>query len=142
MPDLKTQRETMERRLSYGVDYFQTQICFDPKQLEAFKASISDEIAAKTLLGITPLKTFKQAEFMQKNIWGVEVPEQLMNELKNNFDESDPKNEKNLQIQREIGLKNAKEITSMVKDMGFKGIHLMAIGQETVLAEILEHIMP
>lgn len=142
MPDLKTQRETMERRLSYGVEYFQTQICFDPKQLESFRNTISDDIARKTLLGITPIKTFRQASFMHENIWGVEVPDSLMNELKSHYYENDPKNENALRTQREIGLKNAKEITNLVKDMGFKGIHLMAIGQEAALDEILDNIMP
>ena len=134
MPDLQVQKETMLRRQGLGVEYFQTQICFLPEQIKKFREVIGEDLAKMTLLGITPIKTFKQAEFMNKNIWGVEVPESLLEKLQASSDSPDE--------QRAIGLENAKELTKLVKSLGFKGIHLMAIGQESSLSEILTTIMP
>lgn len=142
LEDLTAQKETMLRRLSLGVDFFQTQICFDLDQLKRFRDVIGQDLAAKTLLGITPIKSLKQAEFMNKNIWGVSVPEYISTDL-----EAVVKNEKlseaeSIEMQREIGLKYSQEICLHVKNLGFKGIHLMAIGQEAHLSEILQRIMP
>ncbi|MCH2227795.1 MAG: methylenetetrahydrofolate reductase [Candidatus Caenarcaniphilales bacterium] len=142
MPDLETQKETMLRRVGLGTEFFQTQICFDNTQLKNFRDSINDDLAAKTLLGITPIKTLKQANFMNKNIWGVDVPPELLASLENAIEGLDPSSEEAMKRQKQVGLENASEITKLVKEMGFKGIHLMAIGQETVLAEILDYIVP
>ncbi len=141
VPDLVGQRETMLRRLDLGVEFFQTQICFDLSQLEIFKNAIGEKLASKTLLGITPIKSLKQAEFMHKNIWGVAVPDYIFSEL-TAITNLDPDSTESLEAQREIGLKFSQQICKRVQELGFKGIHLMAIGQEANLADILKRIMP
>lgn len=140
MPDLKTQRETMERRIGFGVEFFQTQICFKQNQLNKFVDSIGEDIAGKTLLGLTPLKSLKQAEFMNKNVWGVDVPESHLKAMQESFAGLDPDSNKAKQKQQECGLKLAKEFVDQVKTTPLKGIHLMAIGQETILGDIIKYI--
>jgi 5,10-methylenetetrahydrofolate reductase len=54
----------------------------------------------------------------------------------------DPDSSESIEAQREVGLKFSQKICNRVQELGFKGIHLMAIGQEANLAEILKRIMP
>lgn len=142
LENLLAQKETMLRRIDLGVDFFQTQICFDLDQLKRFREAIGGELASKTLLGITPIKSLKQAEFMHKNIWGVNVPDYISSELEKVAADQSISETESIDAQREIGLKYSKEICLEVKNLGFKGIHLMAIGQEAHLSEILKRIMP
>jgi 5,10-methylenetetrahydrofolate reductase len=139
--NLKQQKEKMLRRIDLGVEYYQTQICFDHQELMAFKESIGDELAAKTLVGLTPLKTLGQANFIDKNIWGVNVPESFLNELSECIDANkDSKDEANLKAQHEVGLKQAQVVVKQCKELGFKGVHVMAIGQESLLNPILTQL--
>ncbi len=140
IPDLKSQRETMDRRMALGVEFFQTQICFDLEQLDQFVESIGDDIAAKTLLGLTPLKSLKQAEFMNKNVWGVTVPESHMEAMKASFAGLDPESDEAKQKQQKCGLELAAELVQHLKQTPIKGVHLMAIGQEAILGDIINAI--
>jgi methylenetetrahydrofolate reductase (NADPH) len=128
--DLKAQRETMLRRMDLGVEFFQTQICFDIEQIERFVTSIGDELASRSLLGLTPLKSLKQAQFIDKNIFGVKVPEKLMQAM--NVEEG---------LQQAQGLALAKQLVKIIKDTPLKGIHLMAIGQEDNLDNVIKGIL-
>lgn len=131
LPDLKAQAETMQRRLDAGVEFFQTQICFEKEQIDKFVESIGEDLAKRTLLGITPLKTFKQANFMNKNIFGVKVPDSHLQAMeKANQDGNE----------QETGLKLAKELIAHIRKTPLKGIHVMAIGQEDVLDKVITAI--
>lgn len=129
MPDLAAQKETMLRRLDMGVEFFQTQICFEKEQIDKFVESIGEELASKTILGITPLKSLKQANFMNKNIWGVTVPDADIQAMETAGDK-----------ETERGLELAKQLVDHIKTTPLKGIHIMAIGQEDVLDQIIKTI--
>ncbi len=130
LPNLQSQKETMLRRLDLGVEFFQTQICFNITQIEQFVESIGDELASRTLLGVTPLKSLKQAQFIDKNIFGVKVPEELMRAM-----DIDPS------LQQAQGLTLARELVNGIKKTPLKGIHIMAIGQEDNLDNIIKGII-
>ena len=138
LPDLDRQAETMRRRESLGAEFFQTQICFEKEQIAKFIDSIGEEMAAKTLLGITPLKTIGQANFMNKNIWGVSVPESQIDVLREAIIGLDPKSAEAQQQQYEAGLALATELVEYIKTTPLKGVHLMAIGQENKLDTIID----
>jgi 5,10-methylenetetrahydrofolate reductase len=140
MPDLKTQTETMKRRYDNGVEFFQTQISFEKEQIDKFVESIGEELASKTLLGITPLKTIKQAEFMNKNIWGVTVPDEQIELMKKSLGNKDPQSEEGKALQQSQGLALSKELIDHIKSTTLKGIHIMAIGQESELDTIIKSI--
>lgn len=140
MPDLAAQKETMERRIGLGVEFFQTQICFDKAQLDKFIESIGDELAAKTLLGITPLKTLGQAEFMNKNVWGVDVPDSHMQAMTDALAGRDPKSDEAKADMQAKGFELAKELIDYIKTTPLKGIHIMAVGQESILDTVIDSI--
>jgi len=140
MPDLKAQTETMKRRFENGAEFFQTQICFEKEQIARFVESIGDELASKTLLGITPLKTIKQAEFMNKNIWGVTVPDSQIKIMQDALADKDPQSDEGKTRMQEQGLALTKELVDYIKTTPLKGIHIMAIGQESILDKIIKTI--
>lgn len=126
--DLKSQKDTMLRRKDLGVEFFQTQICFEKEQIFKFVDSIGEDLASKTLLGITPIKTIGQANFINKNIWGVKIPEEIIKRIEDSKEA------------RKEGLEICKELVDEIKKTPLKGIHLMAIGQENLLEEIINAI--
>ncbi len=128
--DLTSQAEKMKARIeNYGIEFFQTQIVYDIEQLKRFKDSlIKQEIYTPIFIGITPLKSVKMANFMNEKIYGVTVPKDLINRLENSKD------------QRQEGLEIASELFEEIKNLEFRGIHLMPIGQEKHCEEILKKI--
>lgn len=128
--NLVTQKDTMQRRFDLGVDFFQTQISFDIAQIEKFITSIGDDLASRTLVGITPIKNFKQANFMHKNIFGIEVPEKVLEDLSTLQDSEAQK----------YGLELASRLIDFVKTTKLKGVHIMAIGQESILDQIIKDL--
>lgn len=129
LPNLAAQKETMLRRLDLGVEFFQTQICFEKEQINKFVDSIGDELASKTILGITPLKSLGQANFMNKNIFGVTVPDADIAAMEAAGDDASKR-----------GLELAKDLVDHIKTTPLKGIHVMAIGQEDILDKIVSTI--
>ncbi len=127
MEDLKTQATKMKQRLETGVKFFQTQIVYDLEQLKRFLDSIQ-EIKVPVLIGITPLKSVKMANFMNEKIYGVTVPDNLIKRLAQ------------ADNQKEEGFKIAAELVAEVKALKGRGVHIMAIGQESFLPQIIQGI--
>jgi methylenetetrahydrofolate reductase (NADPH) len=140
VPNLKSQKETMLKRIDKGVDFFQTQICFEQEQIEKFIDSIGNELASKTLLGLTPLKNLKQAEFMNKNVWGVTVPDSHLEQMKKAIVNNDSDSEISKKQQQLVGLELASKLFDYIKTTPLKGVHLMAIGQEQDLDFIINNL--
>ncbi len=127
-PDLAKQEELIKDRFSFGAGFIQTQICYDVDQIKRFADSLG-EFAKKTIVGITPLKSLKMANFMNEKVFGVTVPEKIMKRIEGSKD------------QRQEGLNIAKEIIAQLKGTGIGGIHVMAVGQENVLPEIIQFLI-
>jgi methylenetetrahydrofolate reductase (NADPH) len=141
VPNLEAQKETMLRRMDSGVEFFQTQICFEKEQIDKFIDSIGTELASKTLIGLTPLKSFKQAEFMNKNVWGVSVPVSHLEKMEASISKTEPESELSLKNQQEMGMELACELFNYITQTPLKGVHLMAIGQENYLDIILNKLV-
>lgn len=126
-PDLLKQKQTLDERFQIGAAFIQTQICYETTQIKKFVDSLGD-LAKKTIIGITPLKSLKMANFMNEKVFGVSVSQEVMKRL-----------EAASNAQKE-GLNIAKEIVSEIKKIGVGGIHVMAVGQENLLPEIIRSL--
>lgn len=126
-PDLKKQKETLDQRFEIGASFIQTQICYEIDQIKRFLDSLGD-LARKTILGITPLKGIKMANFMNEKVFGVSVPQKTMERLEGSKD------------QRQEGLLIAKEIVDEIRNSSVGGIHVMAVGQENELPNIIQFL--
>lgn len=127
IPDLKKQYETIKERFENGASFIQTQISYDVEQIKRFIDSLG-EFSHQTILGITPLKGLKMAKFMDEKVFGVNVPQEIFKRLESSNNE------------QEEGLSISKEILDEVKKFGVRGIHIMAVGQESKLSEIVDFL--
>jgi len=80
------------------------------------------------LAGIMPPKSSKMLKFIKENkVPGIEVPDELIKRMDSAKDE------------KEEGINIAVEIIERVKEMsGIKGVHIMAIGWEYIVPEIIK----
>lgn len=123
--DLKAQATKMKLRAEAGVQFFQTQIVYEIDQLKRFMDSIVD-IKQPVLIGVTPLKGAKMARFMNEKVYGVSVPPAIIERL----EKTEHPHQEGIQI--------SLELIEQVKQLGGSGIHVMAVGQEKQLPEIIK----
>lgn len=116
----------MAKKIKAGTRFFQTQAVYDIHTMEKFK-EMSKYLNTKILVGIIPLKSAGMARFMNKNIPGINVPDDLIGRLK---DSNDPVKE---------GIKIAGELIVALRDKNLcDGVHIMAIGAEENIPLILD----
>lgn len=116
----------MKKKIKAGARFFQTQGVYDIETMRKFREATKD-LDAYVLAGIIPLKSAGMAKYMNKNVPGINVPDQLINRLKN----SDNK------VQE--GIKIAAELIIQLKEENLcDGIHIMAIGAEENVPKILD----
>jgi methylenetetrahydrofolate reductase (NADPH) len=127
LEDLKGQATKMQRRIEEGVNFFQTQIVYEEEQLKHFLDSI-ENIQVPILIGIAPLKSVKMAHFMNEKVFGVNVPNSTIERLERASDAT------------KEGIQIAFELINKVKELGGKGVHIMAINQEKLLPQILKEL--
>jgi methylenetetrahydrofolate reductase (NADPH) len=79
------------------------------------------------LIGITPLKNLKMAQYTHNEVPGVFIPEKLLKRMEAAKDGAE-----------EEGVQIALELIEAVRDkQGVNGIHLMAVGWEEIVPRIV-----
>ncbi|MFQ6016076.1 MAG: methylenetetrahydrofolate reductase [Anaerolineae bacterium] len=121
---LGPQLAKMEKKVEAGARFFQTQAVYEPGKFEAFMRQ-AEQFEVPILVGIIPLKSAGMARFMNRNVAGVNVPDDLIEEMENAED----------RVQKSTEI-SAGLITEM-KDM-CQGVHIMAIGWEKKVPAILD----
>ncbi|MEB3308772.1 MAG: methylenetetrahydrofolate reductase [Snowella sp.] len=114
-----------ERKVNAGAQFFQSQLITDFERLDKFMTQIAAGCNKPVLAGIFLLKSAKNAQFINKNVPGVHIPDEIINRL---AAASDPLQE---------GVKIAAEQVVMAKDL-CQGVHLMAIKTEELIPKILD----
>jgi methylenetetrahydrofolate reductase (NADPH) len=118
-------QKRFEKKLEAGAQFFQSQMITDFDKLDKFMnqiASISDK---PILAGIFLLKSAKNAQFINKYVPGVDIPETTIERL--------AKAEQPLQE----GIKIAAEQVKLAQTM-CQGVHLMAVKCEELIPKILD----
>jgi methylenetetrahydrofolate reductase (NADPH) len=127
-PKIQALRE--HKKVDAGAQFFQTNLIYDPDGLETWanelvKRGIKDKVYI--LAGITPLRSFKMTMYLHNNIPGVTIPEKYRARMEKAGDGAE-----------EEGIAITVELIKEIKSRGIvNGIHLMAIGWETILPRIL-----
>ncbi len=127
-PKFQALRE--HKKVNAGAQFFQTNLVFDPDRLdlwlnELVKRDILDKVYI--LIGITPLKNFKMAQYMNNEVPGVTIPEKLMKRMEA---AGEGASEEGVQIALEL-------IDAIKVKQGVSGIHLMAVGWEEIVPRIV-----
>jgi 5,10-methylenetetrahydrofolate reductase len=113
-------------KVNAGARFFQTQAFYDVDRFKAFMQSVRG-FPVKVLAGILLLRSAKMAEFMNANIPGVAVPQDLIDELRAAGDEK----------ALDVGVQIAVRMIKAVRD-SCDGVHIMAIKAVERLPEILQ----
>lgn len=128
----------LRQKVEAGAMYIQTQGIFD---LEVFKRFLDmvDSVGIKThiMAGIIPLKSAGMARYMNENVPGIAVPQDMIDRLAAAAAEGKEKGVKGLPTQ--LGIEMAAEMIAKIKDEHIcDGVHVMAIGAEKNVPVILE----
>lgn len=124
---LEPQIMKMEKKISAGAQFFQTQAVYDVAQFERF-IEMAKPLDTKILAGMVVLKSVGMARFMNANVAGVHVPESLIKELRKNRGKTKS---------GQTGIEIAARLIQDLKDM-CDGIHLMPLGWDDKVPAILD----
>jgi 5,10-methylenetetrahydrofolate reductase len=114
----------MEKKIDAGAEFFQTQAIYDIDQFKRF-LDAARHLKTRILSGIVLLKSAGMAKFMNKNVAGVFVPDNLIKEM----EETKDKSAKSIEIAARL-IKELKPISG--------GIHIMPIGWDKKVPLVLE----
>jgi len=124
---LEPQLIKFEKKIEAGAEFFQTQAIYDLDNFSKFM-QYAHKFPVKILAGIVLLSSARMAKFMTENVPGIFVPQNLIDELA-----GAPKGEvlaKGIEIAGRM-------IATLKKDALCHGVHIMAIGKEEVVPDIL-----
>jgi methylenetetrahydrofolate reductase (NADPH) len=116
-----------EKKVEAGAEFFQTQAIYDLENFKKFMA-YARKFKTRILAGIVLLSSARMARYMTENVPGIFVPPELIDEL------SKAPKEQMLAKGIEIA---GRTIAALKKDAICDGVHIMAIGKEEVVPDIL-----
>ncbi len=114
----------MEKKIACGAKFFQTQAVYDIDSFAKFMKEVA-RFNVPVLAGVIPLKSAGMARFMNKNVAGVFVPEELIDRMVKAEDRTT------------TGIEIAASLIKELKDI-CQGVHIMAIGWEKKVPAILD----
>jgi methylenetetrahydrofolate reductase (NADPH) len=131
--NMKFQALREQKKVNAGAQFFQTNVVLDADALddwlnEIAKRDILDKVYI--MIGITPLKNYKTAAYMNNKVPGVFVPENILKRMEN-AKEKGNEQEEGVQITLEL-------IEKIKTKQGVHGIHLMAVGWEEIVPRIVK----
>jgi len=127
-PEFQALRE--HKKVNAGAQFFQTNLVYDADGFEVWlnelaKRDILDKVFV--LVGVTPLKSLKMAQYMHHEVPGVVIPERLIKRLEAAGDG----------VQEEAITITLELIEAIKSKQGVHGIHLMAVGWEEIVPRIV-----
>jgi methylenetetrahydrofolate reductase (NADPH) len=114
----------MEKKIKAGAKFFQTQAVYEPDKFYKFMKRV-EQYHMPVMAGVIPLKSVGMARFMNKNVAGVFVPDPLIQKMAAATDKT------------QTGLQITADLIKQLKDV-CQGVHIMAIGWEKKVPQILD----
>ncbi len=121
----KSLKNRIRRKKEAGAKFLQTQMVMEKENLIEFCEKITNPLEIPVIAGVFLLKSYKNALFINKYVPGANIPENILNRLK---EAKDPLQE---------GIKIAAEQAHDYMNIA-NGIHLMAVKTEHLIPKILE----
>jgi methylenetetrahydrofolate reductase (NADPH) len=124
------------KKINAGAQFLQTNLVYDVDGLEIWlnaleKRNILDKVYI--LVGITPLKNLKMAQYMDKDVPGVTIPQALLKRMEA---AGDGAAEEGVTIALEL-IEKVQKLRLSRPGSGISGIHLMAVGWEEIVPRII-----
>lgn len=125
---IEPQMIKFEKKVEAGAEFIQTQAIYDLDNFKRFMDT-ARKFDVKILAGIILLTSHRMAIYMNKNVPGVFVPQNLIDEM-----EAAPKGAK---IAKGVEIAG-RMIRRLKEEQACDGVHIMAIGKEEVVPDILD----
>jgi 5,10-methylenetetrahydrofolate reductase len=123
---LEPQILKMEKKIQAGAQFFQTQAVYEVDKFADFMKKVK-HLNVPVMAGIVFLKSPAMAKFMNANVAGIHVPDDIINEL------AGVGKEKRVEKSMEISAR----LISQLKD-SCQGVHIMSLGWERQISTVLE----
>jgi methylenetetrahydrofolate reductase (NADPH) len=123
---LEPQIIKMEKKVAAGAEFFQTQAVYEVDKFADFMKKVK-QFKVPVMAGIVLLKSPAMAKFMNANVAGIHVPDEIIDELA-----AVPK-EQRVQKSLEISARLIKQLKDLCQ-----GIHIMSLGWERHVPAVLE----
>ena len=123
---LELQIIKMKKKINAGASFFQTQAVYEPKKFENFVNQIK-QYNIPVIAGVVVLKSAAMARFMNENVAGINVPENIIREM-----EETPKEERKKKA-IEISARIIQEIKPYCQ-----GVHIMPLGWDELVPDIIK----
>lgn len=129
-----------EKKVSAGARFFQTQAIFDIERFSKFMdyaksipvqpapgpdVSSGPRGGVKILAGVLLIKSAKMAKFLNENVPGVNVPQEIIDRLEKSKDPI------------KTGIEIARELVNKLKPI-CHGVHIMTVGNEEIVVDICQ----
>ena len=122
----------LAKKVAAGVDFIQTQCIYDMARFKEWMKMVRDRglhEKVHILAGVTPLKSAGMARYMNNNVSGITIPDEIINRIAKAEKPGDE------------GIKLCVEQIHELRQIeGVHGVHIMAIEWEQRVAEIVEGV--
>ena len=117
----------MERKVMAGAEYFQTQAVYEADKFIEFMEK-AKQFGKPVQLGIVLLKNAGMARYMNNNVAGIHVPDDMIDELKADKEKA------------KAGITGVEIAARVIKACKpyCQGVHIMALGWESKVPELLK----
>ena len=117
----------MERKVMAGADYFQTQAVFEPEKFIRFMEQ-AKQFGKPVQLGVIIPKSAGMAKFMNNNVAGVHVPQEMIDALAADKERA------------KAGITGVEIAASIIRECRpyCQGVHIMALGWESKVPDLLK----
>ena len=122
--NLDREIQRMEEKVNAGASFFQTQAIYDSPAFEAFIRRV-EHLKVAILAGIIPIKSVTMAHYMNQNVPGVDVPDWIIQRIADTNDVEFGSSAISAHILRQV-----RGCT--------QGVHIMAMGWERLIPDILD----
>ena len=120
----------LAKKVKAGADFIQTQAIYDLSKFREWMEIVRDrgiDNQTHILAGVIPIRSVGMARYMRDYVSGVSVPDEMITRMED------------AREAKEEGVKICLDIIEQLKEItGVHGIHIMAVGWESIVPEIVE----
>ena len=117
----------MERKVMVGAEYFQTQAVYEPEKFIEFMEK-AKQFGKPVQLGIVIPKSAGMAKFMNNNVAGIHIPQEMIDELAADKEKA------------KAGITGVEIAARIIRECKpyCQGLHIMALGWESKVPDLLK----
>lgn len=121
----------LEKKERIGAEFVQTQVVYDIETVERFLEA-AGKVEIPILIGVFPLRSYGVAEYFDKNVPGVKVPENLLKELEEIKEAGGARREYDRVNERFFS-----ELIKEIKKTTARGCHIMAVNYSEIVGKLV-----